>query len=181
HPSACVLRDGRLVAFAEEERFVRVKQALGYFPSHALRFCLDEAGLGLKDVDAIAFGWDATAYRWRFPLFLARSFVSHRLFGRRSRPRLRPPGPPRPAGARRRGRPASPPAPAAAGDIRLRLAGAGLPGGADPAGRLRPPPPRPCRERLLLLRLRGERDPGLRRTRRGERHHDLPRPRHAYR
>ena len=94
HPSACVLKDGRLVAFAEEERFVRVKQALGYFPSHALRFCLEEAGLGLKDVDFIAFGWDATAYRWRFPLFLARSFVSHRVFGRRSRPRVSAPGRP---------------------------------------------------------------------------------------
>ncbi|HEY2945654.1 MAG TPA: carbamoyltransferase C-terminal domain-containing protein [Vicinamibacteria bacterium] len=94
HPSACVLKDGRLVAFAEEERFVRVKQALGYFPSHALRFCLDEAGLDLKDVDFIAFGWDATAYRWRFPLFLARSFVSHRLRGRRSHPRLSAPGRP---------------------------------------------------------------------------------------
>ena len=67
HPSACVLRDGRLVAFAEEERFVRVKQARGYFPSQSLRFCLDEAGLDLKDIDFIAFGWDATAYRWRFP------------------------------------------------------------------------------------------------------------------
>ena len=94
HPSACVLKDGRLVAFAEEERFVRVKQARGYFPSHSLRFCLDEAGLGLDDIDFIAFGWDATAYRWRFPLFLARSFVGHRLRGRRSRPRLSVPGRP---------------------------------------------------------------------------------------
>ena len=94
HPSACVLKDGQLVAFAEEERFVRVKQALGYFPSHALRFCLEQAGLGLKDIDYIAFGWDATAYRWRFPLFLARSFVSHRMFGRRSRPRIGAPGRP---------------------------------------------------------------------------------------
>jgi carbamoyltransferase len=94
HPSACMLKDGRLVAFAEEERFVRVKQALGYFPSNALRFCLEQAGLGLKDVDLIAFGWDATAYRWRFPLFLARSFVSHRLFGRRARARTGAPGRP---------------------------------------------------------------------------------------
>jgi carbamoyltransferase len=89
-----VLKDGRLVAFAEEERFVRVKQARGYFPSHSLRFCLDEAGLGLKDIDFIAFGWDAAAYRWRFPLFLARSFVSHRLRGRRSHPRRSAPGRP---------------------------------------------------------------------------------------
>lgn len=79
HPSACILKDGQLLAFVEEERFVRVKQALGYFPSQSIRFCLDRAGLTLADVDAIAFGWDANAYRWRFPLFLARSFVSHKL------------------------------------------------------------------------------------------------------
>jgi carbamoyltransferase len=79
HPAACVLQDGRLVAFAEEERFVRVKQAPGYFPSQATRFCLAHAGLRLDDVDLIAFGWDANAYQWRFPLFLARSFLRQRL------------------------------------------------------------------------------------------------------
>lgn len=79
HPSACVLKDGVLVAFAEEERFVRVKQALGFFPSRAIRYCLGEAGLALADIDHIAFGWDANAYRFRFPWFLAKSFVRHKL------------------------------------------------------------------------------------------------------
>src|SRR5204862_6832316 len=37
HPAACLLKDGRLVALVEEERFVRVKQAPGYFPSHSIR------------------------------------------------------------------------------------------------------------------------------------------------
>jgi carbamoyltransferase len=81
HPAACLVQGGRLVAFAEEERFVRVKQAWGYFPSQAVRFCLAQAGLDLDGVDAIAFGWDATAYRWRFPLFLAGSFLRQRLRG----------------------------------------------------------------------------------------------------
>ncbi|HEY3355937.1 MAG TPA: carbamoyltransferase C-terminal domain-containing protein [Polyangia bacterium] len=81
HPAACLLRDGRLIAFAEEERFIRVKQAAGYFPSHAVRFCLERAGLRLGAVDLLAFGWDATAYRWRFPLFLAASFVRQRVQG----------------------------------------------------------------------------------------------------
>lgn len=88
HPSACLLKDGRLIAFVEEERFVRVKQALGYFPSHSIRFCLDTAKLSLSDVDVIAFGWDANAYRWRFPAFLAKSFLQHRVLGgSRQRPR----------------------------------------------------------------------------------------------
>ncbi len=94
HPSACILKDGQLLAFVEEERFVRVKQALGYFPSHSIRFCLDRAALTLADVDAIAFGWDANAYRWRFPLFLARSFVSHLLRPLRVRAQSVPEGRP---------------------------------------------------------------------------------------
>ena len=84
HPAACVLKDGKLIALAEEERFVRVKQAPGYFPSHAIRYCLSEAKLTIDDVHAIAFGWDATAYRFRFPAFLAWSFITNRLSRRRA-------------------------------------------------------------------------------------------------
>ncbi len=98
HPSACLLQDGRLVAMAEEERFVRVKQAMGYFPSHAIRFCLDRGGLGLDNIDSIAFGWDANAYRFRFPAFLMSSFVKHKLFGRHV-PRPAPPAGRPPLGA----------------------------------------------------------------------------------
>ena len=43
HPAACLLRDGRLVAFAEEERFARVKQACGLFPAQAMAWCLRDA------------------------------------------------------------------------------------------------------------------------------------------
>ena len=67
HPAACLLRDGRLVAFAEEERFARVKQAAGLFPAQAMRWCLQEGGLGLSDVDVIAFGWDANVNWYRMP------------------------------------------------------------------------------------------------------------------
>jgi carbamoyltransferase len=84
NPATCLLQDGRLTALAEEERFIRVKQAPGCFPSRAVRFCLDQAGLRLDHVQRIAFGWDAEAYRWRFPLFLARSFLRQRLFGARA-------------------------------------------------------------------------------------------------
>lgn len=51
--SAAIVRDGRLVAAVEEERFNRVKYAAG-FPSHAIRYCLREAGLELKDIDHVA-------------------------------------------------------------------------------------------------------------------------------
>ena len=42
HPAACLLRDGRVVAFVEEERFARVKQACGLFPAQATAWCLRE-------------------------------------------------------------------------------------------------------------------------------------------
>jgi carbamoyltransferase len=58
--SACLVRDGALVAAAEEERFRRVKHWAG-FPSEAIRYCLAEAGYGLSDVDAVAINQDSKA------------------------------------------------------------------------------------------------------------------------
>ncbi|MBW8874377.1 MAG: carbamoyltransferase [Acidobacteria bacterium] len=55
HESACcLLRDGRLVAAAEEERFSRVKHD-PRLPAAAFRWCLKQGGIGLLDLDAVAF------------------------------------------------------------------------------------------------------------------------------
>jgi carbamoyltransferase len=51
--SAALMRDGKLVAAVEEERFNRVKYAAG-FPVAASRYCLKEAGITLADVDHVA-------------------------------------------------------------------------------------------------------------------------------
>jgi len=53
-PSAALYIDGRLVAAAEEERFIRDKHAKGRMPYEAARFCLDFAGIKPADVDAVA-------------------------------------------------------------------------------------------------------------------------------
>lgn len=58
--SACLIRDGAIVAAAEEERFRRIKHWAG-FPSEAIRYCLFEAGLGLNAVDHIAINSDPKA------------------------------------------------------------------------------------------------------------------------
>lgn len=58
--AACVLRDGIMVAAAEEERFRRIKHWAG-FPSEAMRYCLTEAGIGLSQVDHIAINQDGKA------------------------------------------------------------------------------------------------------------------------
>lgn len=51
--SAALVCDGTLIAAVEEERFNRVKYAAG-FPSAAIRYCLQEAGITLSDIDHVA-------------------------------------------------------------------------------------------------------------------------------
>ena len=53
-PSAALYIDGKLVAAAEEERFVRDKHAKNRMPSEAAKFCLEFAGIRPQDVDAVA-------------------------------------------------------------------------------------------------------------------------------
>ena len=52
--AASIVRDGEIVAAAQEERFTRKKHDAG-FPKHALDYCLSEAGVRLEDVDLVAF------------------------------------------------------------------------------------------------------------------------------
>jgi carbamoyltransferase len=55
HDSAAVLlRDGRIVAAAQEERFTRRKHDRR-FPAHAIRYCLSEGGLPLHELDSVVF------------------------------------------------------------------------------------------------------------------------------
>ena len=52
--AAALLEDARIVAAAQEERFTRKKHDPG-FPEKAIRYCLDEAGLDLDDIDHVCF------------------------------------------------------------------------------------------------------------------------------
>ena len=55
HDSAAALvRDGEIIAAAQEERFTRVKHDAG-FPARAIEYCLTEAGVSLDQVDYTAF------------------------------------------------------------------------------------------------------------------------------
>ncbi len=55
HDSAAALvEDGRIVAAAQEERFTR-KKFDERFPHHAIRYCLDAAGVTLAEVDHVVF------------------------------------------------------------------------------------------------------------------------------
>src|SRR4030088_2439376 len=73
--SAALLSDGKLIAAVEEERFNRVKYAAG-FPAAAIRYCLQEAGITLSDIDHVAVPRDPYArlatklfYALRMPSF----------------------------------------------------------------------------------------------------------------
>src|SRR5215217_705007 len=98
-PAAALLVDGEIVAAAEEERFSRRKHgkapvpfATWELPEQAMRFCLSEAGLEPRDLDAVAYSYDPdrapqpngditaadweglrTLYARRAPLFLQAS------------------------------------------------------------------------------------------------------------
>src|SRR6185503_20312257 len=55
HDSAAALvRDGEIVAAAQEERFTRKKHDAG-FPAQAVAYCLREAGIGMADVEYVGF------------------------------------------------------------------------------------------------------------------------------
>ncbi|MGH8718987.1 MAG: carbamoyltransferase N-terminal domain-containing protein, partial [Burkholderiales bacterium] len=52
--SAALLIDGKLVAAAEEERFVRDKHAKGRFAFEAAKFCMRHVGVRPNDIDVVA-------------------------------------------------------------------------------------------------------------------------------
>ena len=63
--AACLLKDGRVLAAAEEERFTHVKHgkrpipfSTYELPMHAIDYCLREAGINLVDVDHIAYSYN---------------------------------------------------------------------------------------------------------------------------
>ncbi len=66
--SACLLKDGQLIAAAEEERFCRIKHWAG-FPSKAIQFCLSEAGITISDIGHISLNRNPSTNLVRKALF----------------------------------------------------------------------------------------------------------------
>src|SRR6476620_1366047 len=80
--SAALVRDGQLVAAAEEERFRRVKHWAG-FPSQAIAYCLRDARLSIADVDPVAVNQDSRAALFRRLRYLVAKRPSVRLIAER--------------------------------------------------------------------------------------------------
>lgn len=68
--SAAILIDGKIIAAAEEERFIRDKHAKNHWPYEAVKFCLKQAGVKPEEVDVVAFPYGeipiTSAARWHY-------------------------------------------------------------------------------------------------------------------
>ncbi len=77
--SACILKDGVVVAAAQEERFTRIKQDEN-FPTKAVEYCLEECGITLEEVAHVAFYEKPI---WKFERLLL-TYIRHWPLGFRS-------------------------------------------------------------------------------------------------
>jgi carbamoyltransferase len=68
--SAAILVDGKIIAAAEEERFIRDKHAKNHWPYEAAKFCLKQAGVTADQVDIVAFPYAeiplSSPARWHY-------------------------------------------------------------------------------------------------------------------
>ena len=52
--AACILKDGQIIAAAQEERFTRKKHDQN-FPNNAIKYCLKEAGIQASELSIVSF------------------------------------------------------------------------------------------------------------------------------
>lgn len=82
--SACLVRDGKLIACAEEERFRRIKHWSG-MPAEAIRCVLQEGGLKLADVEHVTINRDPGVNNFRRVAYALRRMPSPKLILNRIR------------------------------------------------------------------------------------------------
>jgi carbamoyltransferase len=81
--AAAIVADGRIIAAAEEERFTRRKHT-GEFPVEAIRYCLTEAGVSLREIEHVGFSFDPVLQLRKRFLHALRYFPKTLRFGRYS-------------------------------------------------------------------------------------------------
>lgn len=81
--AATLIKDGEIVAAIEEERFSRKKHHSG-FPYKAIQFCLDYAGITLKDVEHVGHYWKPWILRHKAMQALKAAFISPDMFRARA-------------------------------------------------------------------------------------------------
>ena len=80
HPdsSACIIKDGKLIAAVEEERFTRIKHWAG-LPVLSIRHCLNEAKIKLSEVEYISVNRDPKANLFEKLKFILRQRPNYKL------------------------------------------------------------------------------------------------------
>jgi len=73
--SACLLKDEKVLCATEEERFRRVKHWAG-FPSEAIKFCLEDEGISIEQVDHITISRDPKANFFKKVLHSLKNSIS---------------------------------------------------------------------------------------------------------
>src|SRR6185312_14650148 len=68
--AAAIIRDGKIIAAVEEERFNRFKHCAG-FPTEAIKYCLEAAGVGIDAVEHIGISRDPSAHLHKKVLYAA--------------------------------------------------------------------------------------------------------------
>ncbi len=76
--AACLIKDGKLVAAAEEERFRRIKHWAG-LPTQAIDYCLREGGVSLGEIEHLAVNRKPGVNNWRRLAFVLRHRPDPRL------------------------------------------------------------------------------------------------------
>lgn len=77
--AATIMCDGELIAAVEEERFSRIKHHSG-FPYRAIKYCLDEAGISLAEVEHVALYWKPWVLRHKAIQALKSAAISREMF-----------------------------------------------------------------------------------------------------
>lgn len=81
--AATLIKDGEMVAAIEEERFSRKKHHSG-FPYKAIQYCLDYAGITLKDVAHVGHYWKPWILRHKAMQALKSALISPAMFKARA-------------------------------------------------------------------------------------------------
>ncbi len=81
--AAALIKDGQLIAAVEEERFSRKKHHSG-FPYKAIQFCLDHAGITLKDVEHVGHYWKPWILRHKAMQAARAALISPAMFRARA-------------------------------------------------------------------------------------------------
>jgi carbamoyltransferase len=68
--SAAIVRNGKLLAAVEEERFNRCKHCAG-FPAEAIKYCLEVAGISIEEVEHVGISRDPSAHLHKKILYAA--------------------------------------------------------------------------------------------------------------